>query len=103
MLCVVPAAAQMPAGPRPGWRESLSRESSTLTAWWDTYATDGYTAAKKQSAMVHELGHVLGLAHSGIGPCVSVPVMYPSTDIRYGNCLINTPKADDVNAVNFIY
>ncbi|WP_405099616.1 matrixin family metalloprotease [Micromonospora sp. NBC_01412] len=77
--------------------------TTKLTATWNTYHANAYSAAKKQSVMAHELGHVLGIAHSGIGPCISVPLAYPTTDIRYDSCLINTPKADDIAAANFIY
>lgn len=77
--------------------------SSKLRASWNTFHANAYSNAKKQSVMAHELGHVLGIAHSGIGPCVSVPLAYPTTSTRYDSCLINTPKQDDINAANFIY
>jgi len=77
--------------------------STKLRAWWNTDYTDSYPSEKKQSVMAHEIGHVLGVAHSGVGPCVSVPLAYPATSTRWDACRIKAPKQDDMNAVNFIY
>jgi hypothetical protein len=77
--------------------------STALTAWWNTHYTNGYSALKRQSVMVHELGHVLGLAHSGSGGCGTVPIMHPTTQRRFDECHLFSPTTDDVNGVNFIY
>jgi predicted Zn-dependent protease len=71
------------------------------TSNWNTYYTDGYSSAARQSVMVHELGHAIGLAHTGGSPC-SIPIMYPSSE-RYSSCGYINPQQDDVNGVNYIY
>lgn len=57
-----------------------------------------YSTAKVKSVAVHELGHILGLAHrSG---CV---LMNPTTSARFDSCNVNTAQADDVAGVNSLY
>ncbi|WP_156971343.1 matrixin family metalloprotease [Knoellia sinensis] len=73
-------------------------------AWLNTYYTDGYSSTKKKSVWVHEVGHSLGLAHSGEGAaCSVIPIMAPETSDRYGRCSKSTPQTDDVNGINFLY
>ncbi|MCW3817810.1 M10 family metallopeptidase domain-containing protein [Micromonospora sp. DR5-3] len=74
-----------------------------LVTWWNSYYTDGYSSAKRQSVMVHELGHALGLAHSSAGSCTNVPIMQPDTYTRYDVCRLTTPRAGDIDGVNFLY
>ena len=76
---------------------------TTIVTWWNRYYADAYSAAKRQSVMVHELGHAFGLAHSSGSNCLSVPIMQPDTATRWDLCHWNTPQSDDVNGINFLY
>ena len=75
---------------------------TTGTAQYNTYYTAGYSSDGKKQVMVHEFGHLLGLAHSGSSSCSGQPIMYPSSS-RYSACHHVNPQADDVNGVNAIY
>jgi hypothetical protein len=72
-------------------------------SWWNTYHTDGYSVAKRQSVMVHEVGHALGLDEFSARSCVNVPIMQPDTETRYDACLLTTPRNDDVNGIHAMY
>ncbi len=67
------------------------------------YYADGYSAAKRQSVLAHELGHALGLSHASALSCPNVPLMHQSTYTRYDVCHINTPQQGDVDHVNTLY
>ncbi len=71
------------------------------SASYNTHYTDLYDTEGRTQLMVHELGHVLGLAHSGSLPC-PVPVMYYSSD-RYSRCKTSWPQADDMQGVDQLY
>jgi len=82
-------------------------DSAGFITHTDTYLnvayTGGYSAAKRQSVVTHELGHVLGLGHSSSSNCSVDPVMDPFTSHRWDTCQINTPKSDDIDGVNVLY
>lgn len=66
---------------------------------YNTYYTNQsvYDAGAVQEIAAHELGHVLGLNHSGVTTLMS------SSDANYFTYHINTPQADDENGINYIY
>lgn len=64
---------------------------------------DPYPVAKRQSPLAHEVGHALGLDHSSALSCTNMPVLQPLTVDRWDDCLINTPRADDIAGVNALY
>jgi len=66
-------------------------------AYVNYYYTRGYSASVTQGVAAHELGHVLGLAHTN--GCV---LMTPDTPTRAA-CGIDTPTSDDINGVNHLY
>jgi len=71
--------------------------------WWNSYYTDSYVTAKRESVMVHELGHALGLAHNTAGTCGNMPIMKSDIATRYGTCGLTNPNTDDINRVNALY
>lgn len=71
--------------------------------WWNTYYTDSYSQPKRQSVMVHELGHALGLAHNQASTCANMPIMKLDTATRYDTCGLINPNTDDINGVNVLY
>jgi len=76
--------------------------SSSAFSRWNTYYTAGYSNPARESVMVHEFGHDLGLNHAGSSTCSGQPIMYTSS-ARYFTCGHVVPQADDVNGVNAIY
>lgn len=68
----------------------------------NTYYTDSYSATGRKQVMVHEVGHALGLDHSGTTTCSGQPIMYYSSD-RYFTCNHVNPQADDITGINYIY
>lgn len=66
--------------------------------------TDGYTSNMKRSVITHEIGHYLGVAHSGSSStaCSSVVIMHPH-DSKRRSCGVYSTKADDRRAVNSLY
>lgn len=59
-----------------------------------TNPTKGYSNADRRGIAAHELGHALGLAHSG----TTAAVMYYKTGSR-----ATVPQQDDINGINYIY
>ena len=74
----------------------------SFNTWWNKYYTDSYSNAARQSVMTHELGHALGLAHSGSSSCSGQPIMYYSS-ARYSTCGHVGPQADDRNGISYLY
>jgi Matrixin len=75
--------------------------SGNVGVRWNSYHTNGYTATEKYQVITHELGHALGLAHSGY--LCSVPAIMYTSSSRYWTCGWTTPQADDVDGINAMY
>lgn len=80
------------------WNYSGSTINSA-TSRLNTYVTDGYVTNKKQAVWAHELGHVIGLAHSSAGT-----IMYSCPGCTYDTYSgRRTPQSDDINGANARY
>ena len=60
------------------------------------YYTDNYSDARAQNVIMHEIGHVFGLAHSSDTASLMV-------DSIAGKTSLVTPQTDDINGVRNIY
>jgi hypothetical protein len=77
--------------------------TATANSWWNRYYTDAYASTERQSVMVHEIGHALGLDHYTAGTCPNVQIMQTDTYMRYDFCAYSTPQSGDVAGVNTMY
>lgn len=75
-----------------------SNPYSTGWGYLNYYYIQGYNPYKANSVSVHEMGHLLGLAHET--GCVS---MVDNTYDRYEVCGIVSPTQDDIDGVNYLY
>lgn len=69
----------------------------------NTYYLDQYPQTSDIGVIAHEMGHVLGLGHSGSTSCTAKAVMMPYTNTRTGVCGFHTPQSDDVAGLNAKY
>jgi hypothetical protein len=76
--------------------------SSGFGSYWNKYYTDGYSSTARRQVMVHELGHAIGLGHSGSPSCSGQPIMYANSN-RYFTCGRYAPQQDDINGINYLY
>ncbi len=76
---------------------------TSATLYENSYysSMSNYTAAVIQSVTAHEIGHMVGLAHSN--GCVLMNPYTFGSGSRWGGCGINTPRSDDINGVNAQY
>ena len=83
------------------WSCSGGNFVAPVTSRWNQFYTDTYDDTAKKQVMVHELGHALGLDHSG-SLCGTAAIMY-TDDYRYFTCNWSTPKSDDATGINNLY
>lgn len=91
-----------------GWAQGSStcQSNGYYTYPWavavkiNRYHTDAYPVLKKQGVIIHELGHAIGLAHTGAFSC---SIMTPTDNQRYDVCSTTLITTDDRNGANFLY
>jgi len=71
-------------------------------AIWNRFDTDAYSVNAKKSVIVHEIGHGLGLDHTGSSSCAGQPIMYGSNS-RWFTCGHVNPQQDDINGIAATY
>lgn len=65
----------------------------------NTQTTPGYVTEKKTTVWLHELGHALGLNHTG----GLAAVMYTCPPCAFEDYGTTTPRPDDVSGMNSLY
>jgi hypothetical protein len=88
-----------------GCDNGLQSRGQGFHVYLNTNYASGYSSAKRESVIGHEIGHYLGLAHVGNSTtaCGNVTLMHPTTDRRWDACSVNSPRSDDINGVNSLY
>lgn len=85
-----------------GGCNSSGHSIGTVNVMLNRKYTDNYSSSARTSVMVHELGHAIGLSHTGGGNCSGQPIMYPYTSTRYFTCGHVTPQPGDIAGANFL-
>lgn len=79
------------------WQCTAFGVNRTSQAWFNLYYS--YPQNKRRSVWTHELGHVMGLSHSG----VANSIMNPVSTYTYDNSGTYTPRPDDISGMNSVY
>lgn len=71
---------------------------------FNTYETDQslYSYEDKVMIIAHEMGHMLGLDHSGSAPCSATLALMDGSASGYA-CDTDYPEGDDINGVNVVW
>ncbi|MEP6769327.1 MAG: PKD domain-containing protein [Acidobacteriota bacterium] len=82
--------------------------SSSGNVWMRKVTGDCYSAATFRSAVLHELGHTLGLGHSDDGPSGHSTTSVADRNAAVMHSVIpsahpSSPQADDVQAIQYYY
>lgn len=73
--------------------------TSGTSSYANTYYTASYPTNKIRAVLTHEIGHALGLNHSGVAGAI----MSSSAGGEYDTYGHYTPQTDDKNGINAIY
>jgi hypothetical protein len=79
------------------WQCTAFGVNRTSQAWFNLYYS--YPQNQRRSVWTHELGHVMGLHHSG----VANSIMNSVSTYTYTNFGTYTPRPDDIAGMNSVY
>ncbi|WP_435203278.1 M57 family metalloprotease [Janibacter sp. GS2] len=80
---------------------SSGHSVGTVNVMLNRKYTDSYSSSARKSVMVHELGHAIGLSHTGSSSCSGQPIMYAYSS-RYFTCGHIAPQSDDISGANYL-